>query len=261
MPRLAVLRIALKIFIPLALIYASLIVLLYVRQRDMMYFPQLTRTAAADADFVLESDGLQLRGWVINPGRAQAILYFGGNAESVERNRDDFARWFEGSTVYLLPYRGYGANAGTPEERGLYRDALALYDQVHRQQPQARIAVIGRSLGSGVASYVAASRLASRLVLITPFDSMADVAQAHYPWLPVRPLVKDRYDSVAHLARYGAPVLIVRAGRDQVVPAANTRRLIASLPTRPRVLDLPEADHNTVQDFPTYGATLAAFLR
>lgn len=261
MPGNAALLAALKLLGLLALVYASLVVLLYVRQRDLIYFPQLTRTPAPDTDFVLDSDGLRLRGWVVNPGRAKAILYFGGNAESVEFSRDDFARWFEDSTVYLLPYRGYGTNAGTPGERGLYRDALALYDHVRRQQPDAPIAVIGRSLGSGVASHVAARRPVSRLALVTPFDSMADVAQAHYPWLPVRPLLKDRYDSVAQLARYDGPVLIVHAGRDQVVPTANTRRLIASLPRPPRVLELPEADHNTVQEFHEYGATLAEFLR
>ena len=261
MPRNAALRLALKALVPLALIYAALTALLYVQQRELMYFPQATRTPATDADLALDSDGVRLRGWIVNPGQGKAILYFGGNAESVEFNRDDFARWFAGSTVYLLPYRGYGANAGAPEERALYRDALALYDHVRRLQPDAPIAVIGRSLGSGVASHVAAHRPVSRLVLVTPFDSMADVAQAHYPWLPVRPLVKDRYDSIAHLARQGAPVLIVRAGRDQVVPAANTRRLIASLPRPPQVLELPEADHNTVQEFPAYGASLTAFLR
>jgi pimeloyl-ACP methyl ester carboxylesterase len=245
----------------LVLAYAGLVLLLYLRQRELMYFPQATRTPATDADFVLDSEELRLQGWVLNPGRSKAVLYFGGNAESVESNRDDFARWFDDSTVYLLPYRGYGANPGTPEERALYRDALTLYDHVHRQQPEAPIAVIGRSLGSGVASHVAAHRAVSRLVLVTPFDSMAQVAQAHYSWLPVRLLVKDRYDSVAHLAGYRGPVLIVRAGRDQVVPAANTRRLVASLPRPPQVLDLPEADHNTVQEFPAYGATLAAFLR
>lgn len=254
-------RTVLKLLVLLVLAYAAGVILLYARQRSLMYFPQATRTAATDADFALDSDGLHLRGWVVNPGQPKSILYFGGNAESVERNRDDFARWFPGSTVYLLPYRGYGANPGTPDERGLYRDALALYDRVHAQRPDAPIAVIGRSLGSGVAAYVAAQRPVARLALITPFDSMADVAQAHYPWLPVRWLVQDRFDSVAHLAEYRGPVLVVRAGRDAVVPPANTQRLIAALPQPPQVLALPQGEHGTVQDFPEYGATLAAFLR
>ncbi len=250
-----------KLLVLLFLAYAGAVLLLYLQQRSLMYFPQATCTAATDANFALDSDGLRLRGWVLNPGRPQAILYFGGNAESVEANREDFARWFGDSTVYLLPYRGYGANPGRPDERALYRDALALYDHVRRQQPQAPIAVIGRSLGTGVASHVAAQRAVSRLVLVTPFDSMAEVAQAHYPWLPVRWLVRDRYDSVVHLAGYQGPLLVVRAGRDRVVPAANTQRLIASLRTPPRVLELPGADHDSVQDFPVYGEALAAFLR
>ena len=106
------------------------------------------------------------------------------------------------------------------------------------------IAVIGRSLGSGVASHVAAQRPVARLVLVTPFDSLADVGQAHYRWLPVRWLVKDRYESARYLAKYHGPVLVIRAGRDQVIPAASTHRLIASLPRRRRSSSCPRPTTN-----------------
>ncbi len=121
--------------------------------------------------------------------------------------------------------------------------------------------MIGSSLGSGVASHVAAQRPVARLVLVTPFDSLVAVAQAHYPAFPVRWLVKDRFDSVERLRGYQGDVMVIRAGRDQVVPPANTDRLIAALGRPPRVADLPEADHNTIGGDADFEQALVDFLR
>jgi uncharacterized protein len=252
-------RLAMTAAILALLVYLGLCGLLFARQRELMYFPQLTRVDAAHTDHVLVRDGVTLRGWRVNPGRRDAILYFGGNAERVEYHRTEFTRRFPDSSVYLMPYRGYGANPGAPDEQTLQADALALYDQVRSLHPEGRIALIGRSLGSGVASYVAGHRDVARLVLVTPFDSLASVAQAHYRWLPARWLVRDRYDSIAHLARYDGPVLIVRAGRDEVVLPANTDRLAAAL-SRAEVLDLPLAGHGSIDAAPAYAETLVRFL-
>lgn len=245
-----------------ALAYAGVCALLYFKQRDMMYFPQSTRVDKADTDFAIERDGgVALRGWVVNPGQSKAIVYFGGNGESIQHNREEFARWFPDSSVYLVAYRGYGASDGRPDESALFADALAVFDRVQSRHPGQAVAAIGRSLGSGVAAYVASQRPVERLALITPFDSLADVAQAHYRWLPVRWLIKDRYDSVANLAHYEGPLLIVRAGRDEVIPTGNTARLAASLRKPPQETRLPEAGHNDLNEFPEYGRALAAFLR
>lgn len=256
MLRLAMLWIAL----PLMLVYLGLCGLMYARQRDLMYYPALTRVEQSQTDFALARDGLMLRGWVVNPGRARALIYFGGNAESVELNRDNFARWFPQHTVYLLAYRGFGASEGEPTEEGLVSDALALFDHAQLRHPGVGIDVIGRSLGSGVAGHLAAKRPVRRLVLVTPYDTMADVGQAHYRWLPVYWLARDRYDSISNLSGYSGPVLVVRAGQDAVIPAANTQRLIDSLPRTPQVLELPSADHGNVSLAPGYAETLAAFF-
>lgn len=242
------------------LAYAALCGLMYFNQRDFIYFPQFTRGELA-TDFALERDGVTLRGWVVNPGQPDPILYFGGNAERVEGNRDDFATWFPGRSVYLLPYRGYGASQGQPSEIALAGDALALYDFVRSRHPAERVSLIGRSLGGGVASHVAAHRPVDRLALVTPFDSLAAVAQGHYPWLPVGWLMKDRYDLAASLASYRGPVLVLRAGRDAVVPAARTDALVESLPTPPEIVAFPQADHNDIHLQPGYGQALSRFLR
>lgn len=244
----------------LAIAYASLCALLYFKQRSLIYYPGATTVAAQATDFSLVREGKTLRGWRIDPGRERAILYFGGNAERLEQSREEFARLFPDSTVYLLAYRGYGASEGEPSEAALLGDALALYDSVQAQHPQG-ISLIGRSLGSGVASYVAAQRPVRKLVLVTPFDSLAQVAQSHYPMFPVRWLMRDRYDSTRTLPRYQGPLLILRAGRDEVIPPRNTDRLLAALTRKPQVIDFPQADHNDISADPEYGEALRDFLR
>jgi uncharacterized protein len=253
-------RLMFWIALPLILLYLGLCGLMYVRQRDLIYYPQVTRVEVAQTDFELWRDGVALRGWVVNPGQARALIYFGGNAESVQYNRDSFANWFPLHTVYLVAYRGFGASEGAPTEQDLVGDALALYDHVQKRHPGISIDVIGRSLGSGVASQVAAQRPVQRLVLVTPYDTMADVGQAHYRWLPVYWLTKDRFDSVQHLSRYQGQLLVVRAGRDTVIPTANTQRLIDSLSRPPQVIDLPAADHSNVSLDPAYAKAITAFF-
>lgn len=248
------------IALPLTLVYVGLCGFMYVRQRDLLYLPQDTRVDASQTDFALPRDGVTLRGWVVNPGQPRALVYFGGNAEAVQLNRDNFARWFPRHTVYLVAYRGFGASEGAPTEEGLVGDALALFDHVRRRHRGAPVDVIGRSLGSGIATQVAAQRPVHRLALVTPYDTIADVGQVHYRWLPVRLLAKDRYDSVAHLPSYKGPLLVVRAGRDMVIPHANTQRLIDALPRRPKVVDLPAADHGSVSLDPAYARALARFF-
>lgn len=240
--------------------YVALCAWMFIGQRGLVYYPQFTRVAASATDFSLQRDGIVLRGWQVNPGRRDAIIYFGGNAESLQPMREQLARWFPGHTAYLLAYRGYGASDGAPREAALAADAIALFDEVATRHPHGRVAVIGRSLGTGVAGHVAATRPVDRLALITPFDSLAGVAASHYPWLPVRWLMQERYDSAQHLGDFRGPVLIIRAGQDGIVPARVTQRLIDALPAPPAVLELPTADHNDVTAYPAFESTLVAFI-
>lgn len=244
----------------LVLAYAALCAVAFFAQRKLVYFPDYTRTAAAGTDYAIERDGVVLRGWVVNPGRESAIIYFGGNGEAVQANRDDLARWFPDRTVYLLPYRGYGASDGEPSTEALLGDALAFFDNVQARHPGQPVAAIGRSLGSGVASHVASRRPVDRLVLVTPFDSLANVAQAHYRWLPVRWLLRESYPSAEWLRGYPGRVLVLRAGRDEVIPSGNTDALLRVLPGA-QVARIDAADHNDIHGFPAYAEAITAFLR
>ncbi|WP_208543258.1 alpha/beta hydrolase [Marilutibacter alkalisoli] len=244
----------------LLLAWLGLCTLMFMRQRDFVYFPAATRVEAGQTDFAFDNEGITLRGWVVNPGQPRALLYFGGNAEAIQHNREAFARWFPDHTVYLVAYRGYGASQGQPGEVPLSSDAVALHDHVSGQHKG--IDVVGRSLGSGVAAHLASQRPVGRLALVTPFDSLAGVGQHHYPWLPVRLLARDRYDSATRLTAFEGPVLVIQAGRDRVIPASSTRRLIDALPAaRSEVVMVPEAGHNDIDMYPSYGEALAAFMR
>jgi pimeloyl-ACP methyl ester carboxylesterase len=246
--------------VTVALVYIGICWFLYANQRSMIYYGGFTRIDPSATDFALARPDATLRGWVVNPGKPDPILYFGGNGESIQLNREDFARWFPGRSVYLLAYRGYGASDGEPSEAAIVQDALVLFDHVQQRHPQQRIAVIGRSLGSGVASQVAAQRPVERLALITPFDSLVGAAQTHYPVIPVDWLMHERYESDKALREFRKPVLVLHGGRDDIVPEASTLRLIAALPAKPQVLRFAEAGHNDISDNPNFGDALSEFL-
>ena len=148
----------------LALGYVACAIFLDVEQRTLLYFPQYTHVEPGQTNFALQRGAVTLRGWVMHPGQSRALIYFGGNGDAVQTMREDYARWASDRTVYLLAYRGYGASDGAPTEAALFGDALALYDDVRTRQQD--IAVVGRSLGSGVATWLAAQRPLQKLVLV-----------------------------------------------------------------------------------------------
>ncbi len=233
---------------------------LYWQQRALIYFPQYTRVDPALTDFALERDGITLRGWVANPGAGDPVLYFGGNAERVEITRRAFATLFPRRTVYVMAYRGYGASEGEPQADALVADAVALHDHVRSRHPGRPIAAIGRSLGSGIASQLAARRPLERLALVTPFDDLATPAADRFPYVPVRWLLRERFDSATALRGFRGPTLIVQAGRDQVIPAHSTEALIAALPSPPRHVHIAQADHNDIDAHDRYAQALREFF-
>lgn len=241
--------------------YLAVCALLYAQQRRLIYFPQFTRVAADQTDIAITRPDAVLRGWVVTPGRRDAVIYFGGNAEAVDASRGAFAEWLPDRTVYLVAHRGYGASDGEPSEAALLADALAVYDDIVHRHPEGDVAVIGRSLGSGVATHVASERPIRHLVLVTPFDSLAAVAQSHYPAFPVGLLLKDRYDSAARLPRHDGRLLVLRAGRDNVVPPPHTDRLLASFKGPAQVVDFPRASHDDLSSDPGYWPAIRTFLQ
>jgi esterase/lipase len=243
-------------------LYLLLLVGMYLNQRNLL-FAGRRREPALPADarpITLQNGAVALRGYAVNPDRADAVVYFCGNrehaADHIGRLRDAVPH----ATSYAFDYRGYGHSEGSPTETDLFADALRIYDWV--AAAHARVYVVGRSLGSGIAIYVAAHRPVQKLLLVTPYDSVARVAAAHYPLLPVRFLLKDRFESWRYAPAVNAETLVVKAGVDHVVPHHHTDVLLRAFQaTAPGLRVLANTRHHDIVETPEFSATLRDFLR
>lgn len=233
-----------------AFLYIGLCALAFFSQRSLIYFPQPRSNRAAEIMTLPSSAGPILV--TIRPAEGpDAVVYFGGNAEDVSLDLPDFSSTFPNTAIYLLHYPGYGGSAGHPTEKSITAAAFALFDVVHAQHPN--VILIGRSLGSGVAVHLASRCPVARLVLVTPYDSLLDVAEQLYPFLPNRLLMLDQYDSWKYAPQVTAPVKIIAAGADEVIPRASTERLRTRF-TKAAVsyVVVPGAGHNSISDSPQY---------
>ena len=246
--------------ITLLLVYVGLCAALFFMQRKFLYFPQPATSVNDATDIQLSGAGIQLQGWVVNEGRHRALLYYGGNAENVEHNIAFFKSVLPDYTVYLIPYRGYGNNPGQPTENHLYADALAIFDQI--KDRHRRIALMGRSLGSGVASYVAAKRMVDTVILVTPFDSIENVATDIYWMFPVSWLLKDKFQSLRRVDAISAKTHVFIAENDRVIPRIRTDQLLTHFGEQlQQVVVIKGANHNNIAQYPDYIAGLKRALK
>lgn len=240
-------------------IYLAFSAFLYLYQRKLIFFPVPQDTEFSAEKISIDNQGARLQGWVLNPDRPGAVIYFGGNSEMITHRRDFFEDVFRDYTIYLVNYRGYGDSEGRPSEAGLFSDALAIYDSLvdrHRS-----VIAYGRSLGSGVAVYLAAMRPLEKLILLTPYDSVAAIGQKSYPIFPVRYLIKDRFDSIARAGEIEVPVLITAAELDREIALPHTLALKQAF-TRATVdfQVIDGAAHNDIVDFPDYRDAVRNFV-
>lgn len=235
--------------------YGAVCVLLFLMQRRMLYYPSSTPEAeqlayAPGAGLAPWVDAAGARiGWKREPADAtQRWLVFHGNAGlAVQRAywADALERVSPGQVpaVYILEYPGYSRRPGAPTQASLTAAALAAIDAIPGAE---KIHLLGESLGCAVAVQVAQARpeRVGGLVLVSPFNRLPDVAAHHYPWLPVRWLVKDRWESDEALRDFSGPVAIIAAERDSIVPAKYAQRLHDDFPGRKRLQVVPGEDHN-----------------
>jgi len=252
-------KLAVTFLAVVVLVYVGICTMLYVAQRALLYFP-MRETENAHAEVVrIDNGGTSLKIWHLPNASQHAILYFGGNAENVAWNIEDFATMFPGTAVYLVNYRGYAGSAGAPSESALFQDAEAVYDYVRASYPA--ISVIGRSLGSGVAVHLASVRDVRKLALVTPYDSVENVAKSHFSMFPVSFLLKDKYDSFGRASRVGVPTLVLIAEHDRVIPRRHSERLVSAFaPAQVEVRVIEAASHDSISDSPEYQNALSGFL-
>lgn len=254
-------QLIMKLAVGLFALYAVIAVAAFVLQRRLMYFPDPERVSPATFNLqgvkerIIDApDGARLISWFAPPAPGQpTILYFHGNAGNLASRSERVRRYLSrGYGVLFLSYRGYGGSTGTPSERANVADAKLAYDALIADgvAPE-RIIVYGESLGSGVAVQLAADNEIGGLVLDAPYTTIVDVAAMAYPYLPVRPFVFDRYETVRYLPRVKAPLLVLHGEADRVIPVEMGKAVYAAANAPKEIVTFPRAGHS---DHHVYGS-------
>ena len=234
-------RVIANILLLPAIAYAVVMLLVFLFQSRLIYFPEtgreLTATPrAAGLDYedvaLHTADGVALHGWWVTArGARGTVLMFHGNAGNIS-NRIDYLTMFNrlGYAVLIIDYRGYGRSSGTPSEEGTYRDAEAAWQHLMNERkvkPQ-DVVILGESLGGGVATWLAVKHPPRALVLASTFTSVPDFGARVYWWLPVRLLARIDYNSLARIKQITAPVLVAHSRDDDIIPFAHGEALFAA---------------------------------
>lgn len=256
-------RAVVSYFLGFLCFYGSLVAFLYLMQRHILYCPNTHRPVPASSGMtdmkvitVSTADGLKLAGWYTSPaseGKPVVVIFHGngGNIGALHIKARPMIN--KGYGVLLAEYRGYGGNPGSPSEQGLYADARAYLSWLKAQgMSPARIVLYGESLGTGVASRMAAETPGyAAVVLETPYSSMVDLAQRKYFYVPVRLLLKDRYDNIANIKRVNIPVLVIYGDRDNIIPNSEEHAVFDNANEPKSLVVIPGGHH---QDLYARGA-------
>lgn len=240
-------------------LYLIVVAAAWLGQRHLMYVPDPARVPPEAAglhnvrEHVLEAgDRARIVTWRAegHPDRP-TILYLHGNAGNLASRADRFQRYqAKGFGLMMVSWRGYSGSSGSPTESNNVADARLAFDTLRTQGTRAEdIIVYGESLGSGVAIQLAGERPVAALVLDAPYTSIVDVALLSYPYLPVRPLLIDRYESDRHIQRVKAPVLVLHGERDAVIPVRMGQLIHAMAPEPKKLALFPDGGHVDLDDY------------
>lgn len=249
-------RRALRVALVVAAVAVLVLALVWGLQRRFIYFPDSTPVPSAGQvlpgaeDVELRTaDGLTLGAWFVparEPRRDVTVLVANGNGG----NRAVRAPLAEalaerGMDVLLFDYRGYGGNPGRPSEDGLALDARAARAYLDEEGvPADRVLYFGESLGTAVVTELATEHPPAGMLLRSPFVDLASMAGVHYPWLPVRSILQDRFPLVEHLADVEAPVTVLYGTADDIVPPEQSRDVADAAPNLLRSVEVEGVGHN-----------------
>jgi pimeloyl-ACP methyl ester carboxylesterase len=251
-----------KLLLALAVAYAALALLAYAAQTSLLFPTSLARgspSLPSDAQRVAceTPDGERLQGLRMSPaagsGRQRTIvLAFGGNAW----NADDMAIYLHErlpeAEVVAFHYRGYRPSTGRPSAAALLEDAPLLYDCMIKPMISAKVVVVGFSIGSGVAAHLARERSVDGVILVTPIDSLEQLARQHYGWLPIKLLLRHHMSPLEDLREVTAPVVLIAGERDTIIPGQRTAPLRKAAPNLIMDKTIAGAGHNDIYSNPEF---------
>ncbi len=256
-----------NIILFLLLIYILSCAALYFLQEKFIFFPPVPvddiYQSVSQNEIVFSINNEQVYGWKANidVARNKTVLYFGGNAEDVVYVNFE-AREFNIRQFISFNYPGYGRSSGKPAQQSLYKNALEIYDLVIKEyqlDPQ-DIIVIGRSLGSSVATYLAANRETAGLILITPFDSIQNIAAKQFKYFPVKYILKHPFPTIEYIDQIKIPVLMLAAVDDEIIADENLQNLNQTAGDNIRLIRYPSVGHNTIQTHIDYYTEINKFI-
>jgi alpha-beta hydrolase superfamily lysophospholipase len=256
--------------------YSLLLFLVYVFQARLIYFPNIALTDPNENPgrlglefenvYFKSADGVTLHGWFVPAARSRAaVLFFHGNAGNITHRLDSISVFNQmGLSVFIFDYRGYGYSNGRPDEPGTYADADGAWNYLTHERglrPEHTV-IFGRSLGAAIASHLAARVNPAALIIESAFTSAADVAAGVYWFLPVRWLIRYRYDTQAELVNVRCPLLVIHSDDDEIIPVAHGNRLVSSA-NEPKTLLKIWGGHNDgfVVSEPVYSQGIDGFLQ
>lgn len=252
----------LKIFgIIVLVLYATVCALLYFNQEDLLFHPQpntpkevaeiLKQYPEFDTLSFVMKDGNRTCGYISKDTiikKLPLVIYFGGNAEEVSHLAEKY-KYFPHTIMVLMNYRSFGLSQGTISEKTMFSDALEVYDYLKNdiRIDSNKIIVIGRSIGTGVATYLSSQRKTNGTVLITPYENMIDVAFEKYPFVPISLLIKHRFESDKYTATITSPMLSLIAANDEVIPKHHAYKLKDAWKGKTETLEVNE-NHNSIMN-------------
>jgi len=214
----------------------------------------------------LQREGVKLEGWVLTNAEissnedAPVLIYFGGNGEDVVTMLPKLEK-FGAATTYAFNYRGYGHSEGKATQESLFDDALAIYDYISAQYAaDARIVIVGRSLGSAVAGYLATQRDIHGLILLTPLRSAIANGKRMLPFLPVKYLISHPFDLTTMAKNFTCPVLVLIAEADTLIPPSDSQQTYHAITSPKRLVKLSGVGHGNVFDNPNALKAVQQFL-
>jgi hypothetical protein len=258
-----------KLLLLLVLCYGAVVAAVFFAQTRMLFpvgmvSPAGSLPASAERLELLTPSGHRLHGMHIPaamPRRDRlVILGFGGNAWNAEAAAVYLHNLYPEADVVAFHYRGYRPSEGRPSAAAHMADALLIHDAIQSRFGDSRLVAAGFSIGSGVATSLAARRPLDGLILVTPFDSLSAVAATHYPWLPVRLLLRHRMEPAADLRTVQTSVAIIAGERDTLIPAARTVALERAVPRLVFARTISGAGHNDIYQDPKFHAAMREAL-
>jgi len=245
--------------IVLAILYVGICTLLYLNQDDLLFHPQpktleeVSKILEAAPEFdtltFVMKDGNRTCGYISKDTvkeKLPLIIYFGGNAEEVS-HLSEYKKYFPNTVIALINYRSFGLSQGVISEKTMFSDALEVYDKLitNPEIDVNNVVVIGRSIGTGVATYLSSQRKTKATVLITPYENMIDVAFEKYPFVPISLLIKHRFESDTYAPTISTPMLALISTNDKVIPKHHAYKLKEAWKGKTEALEVNE-DHNSI---------------